>query len=190
MKYAIPDIQQLAQQVQRIDDRQQLAELISRYGMAVDDRDFETLGRLFAPDGEFHGVKGRQAIIDYYRARTATFTTSSHHAFTWHFDFDSDSGPAGTVNAHAQLCIGGKTVEIALRYLDRYVKGEPGWMFQSRTLKFRYVLPRDDVANRLDDPLRVRWPGTQAQAADLPDKLQTYIDSRKIAVAGARPPNT
>ena len=37
---AYPDLQHLTQMIQRVDDRQQLAELISRYGMVVDDRDF------------------------------------------------------------------------------------------------------------------------------------------------------
>jgi hypothetical protein len=45
-----------------------------------------------------------------------------------------------------------------------------GWVFQQRVLKFRYVLPFDQVADGLDDPLRVRWPGTEPQLADLPDQ--------------------
>jgi hypothetical protein len=147
--------------------------------MAVDDRDFDAIGRQFAPDGEFHGVKGREQIVDFYRARTSTFSTSSHYALTWHFDFTDDDHASGVVNAHAELCIGGKTVRLALRYLDRYVRSPQGWLFQQRVLKFRYVLPFDAVADSLDDPLRVRWPGTAPQLADLPDKLQTFIDSRK-----------
>ena len=63
MDNALPDIQQLAKMVMRIDDRQQLAELISRYGMAVDDRDFDTLASLFALDGEFNQVKGRRLSL-------------------------------------------------------------------------------------------------------------------------------
>ena len=188
MNPASPELQQLLQLVRRVDDRQQLAELLSRYGMAVDDRDFEAIGRQFAPDGEFHGVKGRQQIVDFYRARTSTFSTSSHYALTWHFDFTDDDHASGVVNAHAELCIGGKTVRLALRYLDRYVRGDGGWMFQQRVLKFRYVLPFDAVADGLDDPLRVRWPGTEPQLADLPDKLQTYIDSRRAPVTAAQPP--
>lgn len=176
--------------VQRVDARQQLGELLSRYGMAVDDRDFDTLGQLFAPDGEFHGVVGRAQIVDYYRARTATFTTSSHYALTWHFDFESDVLARGVVNAHAELCIGGKTVRLALRYLDRYVKQEGRWMFLVRHLKFRYVLAFDEVAHGLDDPMRVRWPGSPAQRADLPESLPTYLDSRRAQGPPAVPPNT
>jgi hypothetical protein len=188
MNPASPELQQLLQLVRRVDDRQQLAELLSRYGMAVDDRDFDAIGRQFAPDGEFHGVKGRQQIVDFYRARTSTFSTSSHYALTWHFDFADDDHASGVVNAHAELCIGGKTVRLALRYLDRYVRSPQGWQFQQRVLKFRYVLPFDAVADGLDDPLRVRWPGTEPQLADLPDKLQTYIDSRQAAPTTAAPP--
>ena len=49
-------------------------------------------------------------------------------------------------------------VRIVLRYLDRYVKREGRWMFQVRRLKFRCVLPFDEVANGLDDPMRSRPP--------------------------------
>ena len=182
---AQPTLAQLAALVRRVDDRQQLGELLSRYGVAVDDRDFDTIAQLFAPDGEFHGVVGRQNVVDFYRARTATFSTSSHYALTWHFDFESDDAATGMVNAQAELCIAGKAVRIALRYLDRYVKRDGRWMFQVRRLKFRYVLPFDEVASGLDDPMRVRWPGLPAQRADLPDGLQTYLDSRAWSAPAA-----
>lgn len=80
-------------------------------------------------------------------------------------------------------------MRLALRYLDRYVRSPQGWVFQQRLLKFRYVLPFDAVTAGLDDPWRVRWPGTAPQLADLPDKLQTYIDSRTLPTAASRPPN-
>lgn len=176
-----PDLHELARMVRRVDDRQQLGELVSRYGVAVDDRDFDTLGRLFAEDGSFRGVKGRQTVVDFYRERLAAYTTTSHYASTWHFDFDADDQARGVVNGHAELCISGKTFRISLRYLDRYVRTASGWVFQERNLKLRYVLPFDQVADGLDDPLRVRWPGTEPQLADLPDQLQTYIDSRRAA---------
>ena len=172
------DPQQLAHLVQRVDDRQQLAELISRYGVAVDDRDFDTLAKLFAPDGEFQHVKGRDDVIAFYKMRTALFSTSTHYAHTWHFEFASDTQASGVVSASAELCIQGQTVRLSLRYLDRYTKTASGWVFQARDIKFRYVLPLDQVAQGLDQPLRVRWPGTEPRQADLPDLLQTYIDSR------------
>lgn len=190
MNQATVDLQALARQVRRIDDRQQLNELISRYGSAVDDRDFDALGKLFTEDGEFHGIEGRQAVVDHYRGRTATFSASSHYSHAQHFDFESDDSATGVVNAHAELCIGGKTVRISLRYLDRYQRSPQGWQFKVRTLKFRYVLPFDEVANGLADPMRVRWPGTQPQLADLPEKLESYIASRKADMSGAAPPGT
>ena len=176
------DLLQLAQQIQRVDDRQQLSELISRYGIAVDDRDFDTLSSLFAPDAQFQHVKGRDAVIAFYKIRTALFSTSTHYAHTWHFDFSSETQASGVVSASAELCIQGQTVRLSLRYLDRYIKTTTGWVFQVRDIKFRYVLPLDQVAQGLDQPLRVRWPGTEPRQADLPDLLQTYIDSRTTPV--------
>ena len=174
-----PDLHALARMVRRVDDRQQLVELLSRYGSAVDDRDFDTVASLFASDGSFRGIKGREAVIDFYRERLASYTATSHYAYTWHFDFDSDDQARGVVNGHAELCMSGKTIRLALRYLDRYTRTSSGWVFQERDLKFRYVLPFDEVANGLADPMRVRWPGAEPQLADLPDQLQTYIDSRR-----------
>ena len=52
MNPASPELQQLLQLVRRVDDRQQLAELLSRYGMAVDER--ELPGDTFV---EMHGVR-------------------------------------------------------------------------------------------------------------------------------------
>ena len=173
------DLETLARRVRRIEDRQLLMELASRYGMAVDDRDFDTLAALFAPDGAFNDIVGRQAVVDFYRLRTAAFTTSAHYAYTQHVDFESDDRATGVVNGHAELCIDGKTVRISLRYLDRYVRRAQGWQFQSRIVKFRYVLPFDEVAQGIGDPLRVRWPGTEPRAADLPDQLDSYRASLK-----------
>jgi hypothetical protein len=85
-------------------------------------------------------------------------------------------------------------VRISLRYLDHYVRGDHGWMFASRRILFRYVLPFDEVATGIGEPMRVRWPGQAPQQADLPDRLQTYLDSRLVPVpagvapAGARQP--
>jgi hypothetical protein len=171
------DLLELARKVRRLDDRQQLAELISRYGMAVDDRDFNTIARLFAADGVFNGVQGRSAVVDFYRERLGAYTATTHYAHSWHFDFDCDDRARGAVNAHAELCIDGKTFRLSFRYLDRYVRSDEGWVFQERAIRFRYVLPFDEVADGLADPLRVRWPGVPPRAADLPESLQTYIDS-------------
>jgi hypothetical protein len=182
-----PEYTSLLAMVRRVETRQQLGELVARYGMAVDDRDFTALALMFAPDGEFHGVHGRAAIIDFYRARTASFTTSSHYAHTWHFDLLSDTEARGVVNAHAELCIDGRTVRIALRYLDAYVLADGAWMFASRRIKFRYVLPFDEVAGGTGEPMRVRWPGQPPQLADLPDQLPSYQASRRAGVTVANP---
>ena len=173
------DLLELARKVRRLDDRQQLAELISRYGMAVDDRDFDTVTRMFAPDGVFCGMQGRPAVLEFYRERLRAYTATTHYAHTWHFDFDSDDRARGAVNAHAELCVDGKTYRLSLRYMDRYVRSAEGWVFQERDIRSRYVLPFDEVADGLADPLRVRWPGVEPRAADLPESLQTYIDSRR-----------
>lgn len=67
----------------------------------------------------------RNAVLDIQQLAKLVMRIDDRH--TWYFDFESDTRPSGSVNAHAELCIGARTVRISLRYLDRYVKGCTRW---------------------------------------------------------------
>ena len=48
----------LAARVRHLEDRAEIEELIARYAVAVDDRDFDTLTDMFTNDAIFHNVRG------------------------------------------------------------------------------------------------------------------------------------
>ncbi|MBM3345483.1 MAG: nuclear transport factor 2 family protein [Betaproteobacteria bacterium] len=176
-------LEELARRLQRVEDRQQISELISRYCVSVDDADFDSLAKLFLEDSQFNVHRGRAAIMANYRARTDARGPSYHYAHSHYVDFESETAATGVVNGHVELAEQGKTVLIGLRYMDRYTKSGGRWYFQSRQAKFRYVLPFDEMATSYGDEMRVRWPGRPAKAADLPDKLETYLRHRQAPPA-------
>lgn len=167
-----------ADRLRRVEDRLELAELVSRYGVAVDDRDFSRLEAMYVEDSFFNGVTGRKAIMDFYRERGASYGPTYHYPHSWHFDFESDDVATGVVNAHAELSYQGKTLWLGLRYLDRYVREDGRWKFKVRDTKFRYALPFEEMATAYGDSLRKRWPGLENQPVDIPDKVPTYLAYR------------
>jgi ABC-type dipeptide/oligopeptide/nickel transport system permease component len=68
-------------------------------------------------------------------------------------------------------------VSVLVFLLTRLAAGDPMAMLLGDQASLADIaLARERYG--LDQPLRVRWPGTEPQLADLPDQLQTYIDSR------------
>lgn len=157
--------------LQRLEDRSELADLLSSYGRLVDDRDFAGLAELFTSDAEFESAQGRssgkQAVIDYYRERTAQFGPTYHYPHSQEISWTGPDAATGVVCAHAELAIGADTVWIALRYHDRYRREDQRWRFAERAVRFLYVQRLADLPTGMSEHLRVRWPGTDPLPAHL-----------------------
>ncbi len=169
---ANPDFEQ---RLQRVEARQALIELVSRYCVATDDRDYDALAGMFAPDATFGKIRGFPAILAFFRERHAVFGPTYHYVHAPHFDFESAVAASGVINSHAEIALGGKNVWMAIRYLDRYRRIGGRWLFSSRDQRLRYAMPFEELANAYANPLRKRLPGTAPQAADLPETLPTWI---------------
>ena len=141
------------QRLLRVEARQMLTELVSRYAVATDDRDYAALEGMFTP--------------------------TYHYVHAHHFDFESNDVAGGVINTHAEIAIDGKNVWMAIRYLDRYVRIDGRWYFTSRQQKLRYAMPFEELAGAYATPLRKRIPGTAPQAAELPESLPTWIAAQK-----------
>lgn len=162
----------LEARVRRLEDRWALSDLVSRYAVAVDDRDWDAMARMYARDSVFDSVlgrfEGRDAVVAYYRERTESFGPTFHIPHTQTVEFTGEDTATGLVTAHAELAIGPETVVIALRYVDAYVREEGGWCFGERKVEQLYAVPLADLPTALAQPDRKRWPGTDHAAAELP----------------------
>lgn len=150
------DDQDLRERVRRLEDRAELWELVARYGVAVDDEDYETIGSLFAADGEFAGLAGptnvgREQVVDYLRHRNDTDHVLRLHTPTAQFldELDGDAA-AGVVSCYAGLySADGSLRFFAFRYRDRYVREGGRWRFKHRAIdRLTNVIPPHDVSAR------------------------------------------
>ena len=167
------------QRLLRVEARQMLTELVSRYCVATDDRDYAALEGMFTADATFGPTRGWPAILAFFRDRHGVFGPTYHYVHAHHFDFDSCDAASGVINTHAEIAIDGKNVWMAIRYLDRYVRIDGRWYFTSRMQKLRYAMPFEELAGAYATPLRKRIPGTAPQAAELPESLPTWIAAQK-----------
>ena len=164
--------QRLLARLRRLEDRAELGELITRYAIAVDDRDFPALGAMFSSDCVFDNVlgveRGRDKVIQYYRQRLAEFGPTYHIPHAQSVAFTGPDEATGIVLAHAELAIGGETCMVALRYYDHYVREDERWCFRERKVRQLYAMPLRELPAGLAEDLRKRWPGTAPAPADLP----------------------
>lgn len=172
------------QRLLRLEARQMLTELVSRYAVATDDRDYAAIEGMFTPDATFGAQCGWPAILAFFHDRHGVFGPTYHYVHAHHFDFESNDIARGVINTHAEIAIDGKNVWMAIRYLDRYVHQNDRWYFTDRQQKLRYAMPFEELADAYATPLRKRIPGTAPAAAELPETLPTWIAAMAKRTAG------
>jgi uncharacterized protein (TIGR02246 family) len=135
-------------------DRDALRRLVERYATAVDHRDVESAAGCFVPDGRLTvgdeaTLEGRPAIVAAL-ARLERYEVTAHVLGHSNHAVDGDRATGESwCRAHHVYEEGGVRRDwvMAIRYLDRYVRGGDGWRIQDRHL----------VVDWLEDrPLEVR----------------------------------
>lgn len=128
-----------SEEVRRLADRQEIAELCTCYAAALDTRDWALLESCFAPDPVFVHPGGRldgfAAILDRTRAALAPLTATQHLLGTMVAEVDGDAArsvcyfQAQHVRAGTP---GGETYIIAGRYADTLARTADGWKITER----------------------------------------------------------
>lgn len=167
----------LETRIRRLEDREELRDLIGRYSRACDDRDIEGLVETFTPDGSFgqgegNGAVGREAIGQYYIGALSRYGLTIHIPHIQVVEELAGDDARGWVMAHAELAVGDGFVNAGIRYEDVYRRYQGRWRFASRTLKFWYFTDRDDLSGVANTPDRRTWPVTAP--AELPESVPTY----------------
>lgn len=175
--------QSLEQRLARVEDRLAIRELISRYNMAIDDRDLKTVGSLFTENAYFGSVDGamgattRQGIVDQFKSRFSVLGATNHFSHDQFINFESPTRARGQVSSHAEVWRKEKAMITALRYADVYEKSDGVWRFAERRLSFMYYLNVEDYSTALGVRER-NMAGPTPQAADWPEGTPTYVEYR------------
>lgn len=140
--------------------KDEIRELVVRYGLGVDGKDPAELRSIFTEDINFHAANGEfefqgvDALVDFFLNQVAEVDRNSLHVTHGHIidldPTDPDSA-SGVLFGHAELIPrdpeeGSKLT--ALRYDDEYRRVDGRWRFSERCLSFFYRL---DAADYLQD---------------------------------------
>ena len=125
-------------------DHIEIAQLLYRYGRAIDTRDFEELREVFTPDAEIdYAVERGSAqrlpeMVEWLRAALTMFKATQHAMASPIVELDGDRARARTslTAAHVQERLDGTNVYTLLHatYTDELVRTPRGWRIASRRL--------------------------------------------------------
>lgn len=171
--------EQAYEQIRGLADRMALVDLSTIYSMAVDDHDLDTVVNCFAPDGSFtrlgSEVTGHADLRVFYRAMMDRYITTLHTPETHIARVDVAAGTAvGVVNGHAELALGAHLLIAAYRYDDRYVRLADRWVFATRSIRFMYNMPIEQLGHGFSDARRLRVPDSPISEAEYPESLPTW----------------
>jgi hypothetical protein len=131
-------------------DRLAIQDLIARYAVVIDGRDFDALDALFTPDATidfstFNGPVGDLRQIKTFLAASLPFFTRSQHMMGLPFiELDGDTAHARTSCNNPMISEkpGGTTSVwlIGLWYDDDLVRTEAGWRFSARNQIRSYTI--------------------------------------------------
>lgn len=131
-------------------DSDTIRNVLGRYSVAVDDRDFDAVGRCFTEDAvaSYSGLtipQGRDHVVDHIRGIART-RVSQHYLTPIIVEVDGDSGY--TMSYGMAVLIqdkDGETRSVArgLRYEDRWRRTDEGWQIANRlhTADWTWDLP-------------------------------------------------
>jgi len=169
--------------LEKLESKEEIRDLVSKYAEACDQQDLESLGQLFTLEAEFdspNGMlksKGRQNILDMYLEVFKSRGPSFHWTHDVRVIIDSEQKhlATGTVYSHAETTRDGIVSLAAMRYDDQYAKEEGIWKFSKRVIHFFYYVKTKEYVDTLTSPFRVGL-GDESVAADIPESVPAWIE--------------
>lgn len=186
------ELDELKAQIDRLESRHQIADLVTAYAIACDEHDMPRLVDQFTPDGAFDSPSGAMVangraeieamFIELFKVRGPAFHWTHDHSVT--FDDADPNRATGLVLSHAETCPDGIVSLAAMRYHDEYQRDDGVWRFRKRVISFLYYVPVTDYKTVLNEPNRLTIRGERLPA-DYPESLQPWQDfDRTYKAAG------
>jgi uncharacterized protein (TIGR02246 family) len=135
-----------AARLQRLEDREQILELLTAYGATLDRRDFAAFGQLFAQDAEYasgpgNPTRGRAAIQSQLEnvitSNPSNLPAPNHHLFfNPSIRVDGDHATAHSLGAYTVPDATGMATQLVffVAYDDQLVRSGGRWLFQRRVI--------------------------------------------------------
>lgn len=157
----------------RIESREEIRQLPSKYALALDMRDMDALVGLFPEDVRAGGgTSGRAALKAWFTdTLSRQFDGTSHHIGNQIIEFLDADTAVGIVYSKNEHETGAEWVIMQMMYHDRYERIEGRWYFRTRQPLYWYAtdLNKPPVGSR-----KMRWPGREPYAGSFHDLFPSW----------------
>lgn len=144
----------------RLESRDEIRQLISKYSLALDMRDMDAMVNLFPFDVAVGGgLTGRSALKAWFSDTLGNqFDGTSHHVGTQIIEFADPDHAVGIVYSKNEHETGAEWVIMQMMYYDRYERIDGRWFFRRRKPLYWYAtdLNKPPIGSR-----KMRWPGRE-----------------------------
>jgi hypothetical protein len=161
--------------IQRLEDTEQIRQLVARYSLALDSRNVDMLASLFVADVETHGGKvGRQALAEWFDPVLRPYRTTFHLVGNHIIDFVDDDHATGSVYCRPEHEVDDLWVVMPVIYDDRYERQDGHWYFRSRRPHAFYAADVNESPMQVED--RFNFPGNPfINRATLPERWDSWM---------------
>lgn len=153
-------LNEIRDRLDRIESRDEIRQLVSKYALALDMRDMDAMANLFVPDVAVGSKgRGRQVLRDWLDdTMRRQFDGTSHHVGTQIIEFVDADSAVGIVYSKNEHETGPEWVIMQMMYYDHYVRTGGRWLFRRRQPLYWYAtdLNRPPIGER-----KMRWPGRE-----------------------------
>jgi len=184
----------LKAQLDRLESRFAISDLVTSYAIACDEHDMPRLTSLFTADAVFDSpsglmvAHGRAAIeamfIALFKVRGPAFHWTHDHSVS--FDAADPDRATGLVLSHAETCPSEVVSLAAMRYHDEYRREHGRWCFARREINFLYYVPVTEFPTALKTERRL-WARGEQLPADYPESLAPWREFHARHVAPPKP---
>lgn len=153
--------QTLLARIDRLESRDEIRQLISKYSLALDMRDMDAMAGLFVADVRVGDKgRGRAALRDWLdETMRRQFQGTSHHVGSTIIEFIDTENAVGIVYSKNEHECGDEWVIMQMMYYDHYERREGRWFFSRRQPLYWYAT---DLNRPPIGPAKMRWPDREA----------------------------
>ena len=148
---------EIEQRLERLESKDAIKELASKYALALDVRDLDSLVNLFHEDVRVgKKSRGRLALKQWFNETLRIqFTGTSHHIGNQIIEFQNDDNAIGIVYSKNEHETDKEWIIMQMMYWDQYEKIRGLWYFRKRLPLYWYAT---DINKPPIGDLKMRWP--------------------------------
>lgn len=181
--------QMILARLDRLESREEIRQLISKYSLALDMRDMNAMACLFVPDVKVGSQgQGRIALRNWLdQTMRQQFEGTSHHVGSTIIEFVDTENAVGIVYSKNEHECSGEWVIMQMMYYDHYERCDGRWLFRRRQPLYWYAT---DLNKPPIGPHKMRWPDRDAYDGSFHDLFPSWQEfwARSAAEEGLPEP--